>query len=79
MPGYKRKLQPGSIQNIWKDTGEEKNNLRKSGGKSKRTKSKSTEEDRKQQVSHLKTTKKLELSTAYKRNKTDNVLGKYKH
>lgn len=35
-------------------------NFRKSGGKSKRTKSKSSEEDRKQRVSHLKTERKNE-------------------
>ena len=69
IPGYKRKLQPGSIPKIWKDIGEEKNNFGKSGRKSKRTKSKSSEKDRKQ-VSHLK----LELNTANNRNKADNVL-----
>ena len=37
-----------------------KTNFRKSAGKSKRTKSKSGEEDRKQQVSHLKTERKNE-------------------
>jgi len=39
-------------------------NFRKSGGKSKGTKSKSSEEDRKQQVSHLKT----EWKNEYNRN-----------
>ena len=48
MLGYRRKLQPGSIPKIWKDIGK----------KTKRTKSKSSEEDRKQQVSHLKTERK---------------------
>ena len=73
------KSSQGRFRTYGKILEKKKNNLRKSDGKSKRTKSKSTEEDRKQQVSHLKTTKKLELSTAYKRNKTDNVLGKYRH
>ena len=73
------KSSQGRFRTYGKILEKKKNNLRKSDGKSKRTKSKSTEEDRKQQVSHLKTTEKLELSTAYKRNKTDNVLGKYKH
>ena len=54
------------MERYWK----RKNNFGKSGRKSKRTKSKSSEKDRKQQVSHLK----LELNTANNRNNTDNVL-----
>ena len=54
------------MERYWK----RKNNFGKSGRKSKRTKSKSSEKDRKQQVSHLK----LEWNTANNRNKTDNVL-----
>ena len=38
-----------------------KTNFRKSAGKSKRTKSKSSEEDRKQQVSDLKTERKKNI------------------
>ena len=35
---------------------------------------------RKQQESHFEDrTEKLELNTAYNRNKTDNILGKYKY
>ena len=54
------------MERYWK----RKNNFGKSGRKSKRTKSKSSEKDRKQQVSHVK----LELNTANNRNKADNVL-----
>ena len=59
---------------------EKKNNFRKSGEKSKRTKSKSSEEDRAYTTSKPfeDRTEKLELNTAYNRNKTD-VLGKYKY
>ena len=58
-----------------------KNNFRKSGGKSKRTKSKSSEEDGAQMTSKPfeDRTEKLELNTAYNRNQTDNVLGKYNY
>ena len=42
--------------------GRRKTSFRKSAGKSKRTKSKSSEEDRKQQVSHLKTEQKNVLT-----------------
>ena len=55
-----------NMERYWK----RKNNFGKSSRKSKRTKSKSSEKDHKQQVSHLK----LELNTANNRNKTDNVL-----
>ena len=48
-----------------------KNNFGKSGKKSKRTKSKSSEKDRKQ---HASKPFKLELNTANNRNKTDNIL-----
>ena len=49
---------------------ENKKQFREIGRKSKRTKSKSSEKDGKQQVSYLK----LELNTVNNRNKTDNVL-----
>ena len=49
---------------------EKKKQFREIGRKSKRTKSKSSEKDGKQQVSYLK----LELNTVNNRNKTDNVL-----
>ena len=49
---------------------EKKKQSREIGRKSKRTKSKSSEKDGKQQVSYLK----LELNTVNNRNKTDNVL-----
>ena len=79
MPGYKRKLQPGSIPKIWKDTGEgltiSENPV---GNPSEPSRNQVKRIARKQQVSHLKTERKiqLELNTAYNRNKTDNVLGK---
>ena len=64
MPGYKRKLQPGSIPKIWKDVGEEKTISRNPvGNPSKPSRNQVKRIARKQQVSHLKTTEKLELDT----------------
>ena len=81
MPGYKRKLQPRPIPKIWKDIGEEKTisgNL--VGNPSEPSRNQVKRIARKQQVSHLKNrTEKLELNTAYNRNQTDNVLGKYNY
>ena len=64
--GTPARVDSQNMERYWR----RKNNFGKSGRKSKRTKSKSSENGRKQQVSHLK----LELNTANNRNKTDNVL-----
>ena len=59
MPGYKRKLQPGSIPKIWKDTGEEKTILGNLvGNPSEPSRNQVKRIARKQQVSHLKTERK---------------------
>ena len=75
MPGYKWKLQPRSIPKIWKDIGEEKTisgNLVGNPSEPSRNQVKRIApfEDR---------TEKLELNTAYNRNQTDNVVGKYNY
>ena len=72
MPGYKRKLQPGSIPKILKDAGEEKTiSGNPVGNPSEPSRNQVKRIARKQQDR----TEKFELNTAYNRNKTD-VFGK---
>ena len=81
MPGYKRKLQPGLIPKIRKDIGKgETISGNPVGNPSEPSRDQVKGIARKQQVSHLKTEQKnSELNTAYNRNKTEHVLGKYKY
>ena len=79
MPGYKRKIQSGSIPRIAKDIGEEKKKTISGNPVGNPSNpGRNQVKNRKQQVSHLKT-KRKKLNTAYNRNKTDNVWGKYKY
>ena len=58
LDGNSSRVDSKNMERYWR----RKTNFRKSAGKSKRTKSKSSKEDREQQVSHLKTERKNDYS-----------------